>query len=102
MGWLGGLTVPDESADSLMRSVAARDIVFGSALISAASHGARVDRWLMMRAWVDGTDALGILFAFLRGGGNRRLAGLGGLAVVAMVMDLVLWTLAREEDATAA
>ena len=96
-GRLAGIAVPDPSTASVMRSVAMREIVFGAGMISAASHGGRVDRWLMMRALIDGGDVLWTTIALLRGSGGWRLAGLDLIALAATVYDLAMWRLARAE-----
>jgi hypothetical protein len=96
-GRLAGITVPDPSTASIMRAVAMRDVVFGAGMISAASHGARVDRWLMMRALIDGGDVVWTTIALLRGSGGWRLAGLDLIALAATVCDLAMWRLARAE-----
>ena len=95
LGRLGGITVTDESTASLMRSVAARDLVMGVGLISAARDGARLAPWLLMRLLCDAGDVVGIAIAFLRGGGNPRLGGLGLVAAAATAYDLLMWRLAR-------
>jgi hypothetical protein len=94
---LVGITVSDPSTASIMRAVAMRDLVFGAGMISAASHGARLDRWLMMRALMDGGDVLWTTIALLRGSGGWRLAGLDLIALGATVCDVALWRLARAE-----
>jgi hypothetical protein len=98
-GRLAGISVPDASTASIMRAVAMRDVVFGAGMISAASHGGRLDRWLMMRTLMDGGDVVWTGIALLRGSGSWRLAGLGAIALGATVADVALWWLARAEAA---
>jgi hypothetical protein len=97
LGRLGGITVADESAASVMRSVAARDLVMGVGLVSAAWHRSRLAPWLLMRTLCDGGDVVAVALAFLRGGGNARLGGLGLVALTATVYDLLMWRLARAD-----
>jgi hypothetical protein len=96
-GRLGGITITDEPSASVMRSVATRDLVMGLGLISAARHGSRLAPWLLMRMLCDAGDIVAIAIAFLRGGGNPRLGGLGAVAVAATVYDLAMWRLARAD-----
>lgn len=98
-GRLAGLPISDDPRSAVaFHSVALRDIVMGVGLISAALHGARLAPWLLIRTLCDGGDALAIGWALWRGGTNRRLAGLGVVALVAAVYDAVLYRLARQQD----
>jgi hypothetical protein len=96
-GRAAGISVPDPSTASIMRAVAMRDVVFGAGMVSAASHGGRLDRWLMMRTLMDGGDVVWTAIALLRGSGGWRLGGLGLVALAATLFDLALWRLARAE-----
>jgi hypothetical protein len=89
-GRMAGISVPDASAASIMRAVAMRDVVFGAGMISAASHGGRIDRWLMLRTMIDGA-------ALLRGSFSWRLLGLDLIALGATLGGAGLWWLARAE-----
>jgi hypothetical protein len=96
-GRLLGITVSDPSTASVIRGFAMRDIVFGAGMVSAATHAARVDRWLMMRALIDGGDVVWTTLALLRGSGRWGLAGLDLMAVAATACGVTLWRLARAE-----
>jgi hypothetical protein len=98
-GRLAGISVPDASTASIMRAVAMRDVVFGAGMISAASHGARIDRWLMLRMMIDGGDVLWTTAALLRGSFSWRLLGLDLIALGATLGGAGLWWLARAETA---
>jgi hypothetical protein len=98
-GRLGGITVSDESTASVVRSVAARDLVMGVGLIAAARprSAARLAPWLLMRLLCDGADVVAIAIAFRRRGGNARLGGLGLVAAAATAYDLLMLRLARAD-----
>ena len=94
---MAGITVPDPSTASVVRAFAMRDVVFGAGMVSAATHGGRLDRWLMMRAMIDGGDVVWTTIALLRGSGRWRLAGLDLVALAATACGVTLWRLARAE-----
>ena len=96
-GRMAGISVPDASTASIMRAVAMRDVVFGAGMISAASHGGRIDRWLMLRMMIDGGDVLWTTAALLRGSFSWRLLGLDLIAFGATLGGAGLWWLARAE-----
>ena len=96
-GRMAGISVPDASTASIMRAVAMRDVVFGAGMVSAASHGGRLDRWLMMRMLIDGGDVVWTTAALLRGSFSWRLLGLDLIALGATLGGAGLWWLARAE-----
>jgi hypothetical protein len=96
-GRLVGITVADPTTAALMRMSAMRDLVFGAGMASAASHGGRLDRWLMTRTLIDGCDVLWMTIALLRGHGGWRLAALNLTTLAATGYSAVLWRLARAE-----
>ena len=79
------------AAEIAMRSVGARDAINGIGIVSATMHNGRVAPWLLARAVSDGTDTIGVAMALLQGSGNPRLALLGGVALAATIVDVVLY-----------
>lgn len=79
------------AADIAMRSVGARDAINGIGILSATMHNGRVAPWILARAVADGTDTLGVGAAMLQGAGNPRLALLGGVALAATILDVVVY-----------
>jgi hypothetical protein len=88
-----GLPMADNPAlDVMIRSVSARDAINGAGIMSATLHGGRVVPWLLARAVADGTDTVAIGIAWASGARSGRLLLLGGIALAAFVVDLVLYT----------
>jgi hypothetical protein len=79
------------AAEIAMRSVGARDAINGIGILSATMHNGRVAPWILARAVADGTDTIGVGLATLQGAGNPRLALLGGVALAATIVDVVLY-----------
>jgi hypothetical protein len=91
-GKLFGLPIDQTpAADIAMRSVGARDAINGIGILSATMHNGKVAPWILARAVADGTDTIGVGVAMLQGAGNPRLALLGGLALAATIVDVVLY-----------
>jgi hypothetical protein len=98
-GGMAGLGSSDDPSSVVaVRSVAVRDVVMGVGLVSAARQHAPLSPWLLLRIFSDGGDTLGILMAFVRGGGNRRLGLLGAIALGATVYDVALYAIARRDE----
>ena len=96
-----GIPITDHPADAVaIQSVAMRDIAFGLGLVVAARDGSQLRRWLLVRFLCEMSDCLAILIAFLRGGGNTRLAGLGIFAAASAIFEIVLYVLAGKQPAT--
>jgi len=91
-GKLFGLPMDQSpAAEIAMRSVGARDAINGIGIVLATMHNGRVAPWLLARAVSDGTDTIGVAMALLQGSGNPRLALLGGVALAATIVDVVLY-----------
>lgn len=78
-------------ADVLIRSISARDAISGIGILSATIHGGRVAPWLLARLLADASDVVAISLAVSRGARAARLLALGGLALLATVVDLLLY-----------
>ena len=99
-GRLFGLPVGREpTAPIMFRAAGLRDVIVNVGLMSAAQHGGKYAPWLLARALSDGGDLLAVLLAARAGARDRRLFGLGALALVHTACDVLLWRAARRAGA---
>ncbi|MBV8086308.1 MAG: DUF4267 domain-containing protein [Chloroflexi bacterium] len=78
------------AAAMAVRSVGARDLISGLAVVATAGNISRNRPWLLVRLAADGGDAV-ITWAALRGEPrNRRLLALGIAAAGAALVDVTL------------